>query len=93
MDDTRILWGAVAIAGMFCPIIGMVVGLFRYRKNKDKVIKEEREKREKAQEKGGIPSLFFKQYYKRVFFKTFGIPIYIGLLIGLVLMLLAFRMM
>lgn len=93
MDDTRILWGAVAIAGMFCPIIGMVVGLFRYRKNKDKVIKEEREKREKAQEKGGIPSLFFKRDDKRVFARTYGIPIYIGLLIGLVLMLLAFRMM
>lgn len=59
MDDTRILWGAVAIAGLFCPIIGMVVGLFRYRKNKDKVMKEEREKREKRWEKGGIPSLFF----------------------------------
>lgn len=93
MDNIRMFWGAVAIAGMFCPIIGMVVGLFRYRKNKDKVIKEEREKREKRQEKGGIPSLFFKKDYKRVFFRTFGIPMYIGLLIGLVLMLLAFRMM
>lgn len=93
MDNTRILWGAVAIAGLFCPIIGMIVGLFRYRKNKDRLIKEEKEKRDKAQEKGGIPSLFFKRDYNRVFFKTFGIPMYIGLLIGLVLMLLAFRMM
>lgn len=42
---------------------------------------------------GVVHSLFYKHQHKRVFAKTFGLPVNIGILVGLVLMLVAFEMM
>lgn len=44
----------------------------------------------KAQEKGGIASLYYKHEGKQMFQRTFGLPILIGFVIGLGLMLFGF---
>lgn len=91
MDTNRILWGVVALSGIFGPIIGMVIGLIRYNRHNNEIRKKVKEERQKAQKAGGIKSLYYKHEYKRVFAKTFGLPMSIGLIIGLILMCVAFR--
>lgn len=91
MDTNRTLWGVVALLGSICPIIGMVIGLITYSRHNIEIRKEIKEERQKAQKAGGIKSLYYKHEYKRVFAKTFGIPMSIGLIIGIILMCIAFH--
>lgn len=90
MDKQRIIWGIVAIAGMCMPILGMLIGCIRYKKNGDAVRQKVKEDYKRAQEKGGIPSLYYKKEGQRVFKLTFGTPMLITFLLGLGLMGLAF---
>ena len=43
-----------------------------------------------GQEKGGIASLYYKHEGRRVFQKTFGMPILITFILGLLLLLIGF---
>lgn len=40
MDTNGILWGVVALSGMFGPIIGMVIGLIRYNRHNNEIRKK-----------------------------------------------------
>ena len=37
MNKIRLIYGFIAILGMFMPIVGIVIGAVRYSKTKDKV--------------------------------------------------------
>lgn len=90
MDKQRMIWGLAAYLGMFLPLIGFVIGFFRYRKNKDDVRRKVENDYHKAQEKGGVHSLFYKHTGTRIFKKTFGTPVLICFILGLILLYLAF---
>lgn len=93
MDTQRLLWGIVAIAGALAPCIGMLIGAVRYRKHGEKIKAKVNDEYKRAQEHGGIKSLYYKHTHKRIYAYTFGIPTVVGLLIGLILLELAFHMM
>lgn len=90
MEQQRMLWGMVAIVGMCMPAVGLLIGLIRYRRYGEEVKKRVKEDYDRAQERGGIHSLYYKHQDKRIFQMTFGIPAVVSLLAGLVLMYLAF---
>lgn len=83
----------LAYVPMFCILMGLLVGFIRYKKYgtqiRERVEKEFAEKRAR----GGIYSLFFKRPDKRVTYETFGIPICIGLFIGLLYVMLLFKLL
>ena len=90
MDKQRILFGIVTISGMFMPIIGLIIGAIRYRKNKDNIKAEIHEEYLNAQARGGISSLYYKHEGKRLFTKTFGTPVLIFFLVGLAMLYIGF---
>lgn len=91
MDYTRVFWGIVAIIGALGPSVGMIIGNIRYKRNGNEIRRKVKEEYKNAQEAGGIKSLYYKHEQKRVFSKTFGTPILIGLLVGLILLFVAFH--
>lgn len=93
MDNNRILWGIVAILGMLCPTIGIVIGSIKYKRDGSKIRKIVKEEYRNAQKVGGVKSLYYKHEHKRVFAKTFGVPTVVGLIVGLILMCIAFHNM
>lgn len=91
MGNSRIIWGIVAIAGgLLSPVVGIVIGLVRYKQKGEAIRQNVREDYERAQAKGGVHSLYYKNTGKRVFQLTFGMPILITFIIGLALMGIAF---
>lgn len=90
MNKIRLIYGLIAILGMFMPIVGIVIGAVRYSKTKDKVKELVHEEYKLGQEKGGIASLYYKHEGRRVFQKTFGMPILITFILGLLLLLIGF---
>ena len=90
MEEERIIWGIVAIVGMLSPVVGIYIGLIRYRKNGEKVIQRVDEEYRNATEAGGIKSLYYKNKGRRIFKLTYGLPIAVGFIIGLALLCLAF---
>lgn len=90
MKEERIIWGIVAIVGMLSPVVGIYVGLIRYRKIGEKVRQRVDEEYRNAIETGGIKSLYYKDRGRRVFKRTYGLPITVGFIIGLALLCLAF---
>lgn len=91
MEPHRLLWGVVAFMGMLCTMIGMSIGLIRYNRDNNRIREEVKNEYQAAQKAGGIKSLYYKHEHKRVFAKTFGMPILIGFLTGMILMLIAFH--
>lgn len=91
MDGYRVFWGMVALAGPFGPIIGMIIGSIRYKKYGKEIKEKMKEERLNAQKAGGVKSLYYKHEHKRVFAKTYGIPMFVGLIVGLIVMSIAFH--
>ena len=91
MDSYRVFWGIVALSGLLGPIIGMIIGSIRYNKYGKEIREKMKEERLSAQKAGGIKSLYYKHEHRRVFAKTYGIPMILGLFIGLILMFIAFH--
>lgn len=90
MEKQRLLWGVVAYIGMLLPVVGMVIGLIRYREYGKEVRERVEEEYHRAQERDGIQSLFYKHTGRRIFKLTFGEPILICFILGLLLMCIAF---
>ena len=81
---------AIAILPAFCMMVGLVIGTLRYVKyGKEIRQRVEEDFREKRAE-GGINELFFKRPDKRVAYETFGKPLFISLIAGLVVMFVIF---
>lgn len=91
MDKQRIFWGIIALLGICSPALGMLIGLVRYKKHGEEIRKRVDEDYKRAQERGGIHSLYYKDRGKRVFKLTFGTPLAVTFLIGLGLLCLAFN--
>lgn len=88
----QIILTLIAVLALISPMIGCLIGLRNYRRH-GKEIKEAMEQEAKqAQEKGGIESLYYKRTDKRVFKRTFGIPMCVGFLVGLVLLYIVFHL-
>lgn len=72
-------------------LIGIIVGVLRYKKYGAKIRQQEEQKYKDAQAKGGLHTLFWKKPYKRVVVRTFGIPMLIGMAAGLVWIWILFQ--
>lgn len=79
MNHTRMLYGMLCVFGMFMPMIGFLIGNIRYKRHKDKIKEALHTEYKKAQERGGMASLFYKHEGKRLFYRTFGTPVLIFL--------------
>ena len=75
MNKIRLIYGLIAILGMFMPIVGIVIGAVRYSKTKDKVKELVHEEYKLGQEKGGIdyidhmddlPNEYWKMSFKQL---------------------------
>lgn len=80
----------MVILGPFMPVLGILIGVKRYSKNKDMVKEQVKADYKAAQEHGGIASLYYKHEGKRIFTKIFGLPVMIGFIVGLLFMFIGF---
>lgn len=78
------LLSIVAFCILCMPMLGMWIGYRRYKKYGKEIRQKMEQEYQDAQEKGGIASLYYKQPGKRVFKRTFGTPVLIGFLGGLI---------
>jgi len=81
----------LAISPAVCVLIGLVVGALRYKKHGEEVRKRVTEDYKEKRARGGINELLFKRPDKRIAFETFGIPIIISFVAGIILMLILFK--
>lgn len=90
MKNARLIYGLICIIGMLMPMVGFIIGSVRYTKNKEKLKIMIHNEYKKAQERGGVASLYYKNEGKRLFSRTFGTPVLIGFTIGLILLIIGF---
>lgn len=93
MDSTRAFAAVIAFTGLAMPILGMVTGCFRYHKMKDRLNDKFDTERKSAQEAGGVESLYYKHKHKRMTAATFGIPMMLGMFLGMILIGIAFSLL
>lgn len=93
MTEKQNILKVFALLALCMPMIGCLFGLIRYKKHgkeiKEKMIKEYRQ----AQAKGGLSSLYYKRINQRVFKRTFGLPIIIGLFISIAMLCIIFTLL
>lgn len=82
----------IAVLPVLCMVVSLVIGTLRYIKHGDEIKKRVTEDFREKRAEGGINELFFKRPDKRVAFETFGIPICIGLAVGLILIFIIFKL-
>lgn len=82
----QIVLTVMGAIGLCMPMIGCLIGLIRYRKTKEKISAQLELERKQAEEKGGLSSLYYKREDKRLFKRTFGMPMVIGFGVGLILL-------
>lgn len=83
----------LAISPFICIAIGTMIGLIRYIKFGDEIRKRVEKDFAQKRERGGIHALYHKRPDKRVFYETFGIPMYIGLFAGLLVIFIIFQLL
>lgn len=81
-----------AVIGMCMPMIGCMIGVRRYKKYARQISEELERKRKEEWEKGGVHTLFYKRNYRTVFSRTFGLPMCIGLILGLIILYFVFKL-
>jgi hypothetical protein len=79
-----------AVIGMCMPMIGCLIGLRRYRKYGRQTMDDLERRRKEEWAKGN--TLFYKRNYRTVFSRTIGLPMVIGLLVGLVILCIVFKL-
>lgn len=88
----EILLTILAMIAMCMPMFGALIGLRKYRKHGEEIKRKMNTEYKAAQEKGGVSSLYYKHPEKRVFKKTFGLPMLIGLGVGMILLYITFKL-
>lgn len=92
MNERQLLLAICGVIAMCLVPIGILIGHRRYKKYGAQILEEMKQQEREAQEKGGIHSLYYKRPYKRVFARTYGTPILICMLIGLIILLIIFEL-
>ena len=93
MENKQIILALCAVFA-FCMVpIGFLVGEHRYRKYGKQIKEKVEEEYRQAQEKGGTASLYYKRTDKRIFKQTFGLPVLIGFVVGLISLLIIFSLL
>ena len=80
----------IILLPILCIVIGFTVGLIRYKKYGDLIKKEIESDSMNRRKQGEEIRLFGKTPEKKVVFRTFGIPIFIGMIAGIIMMITAF---
>ena len=88
----EMLLAMLAISAMCMPMFGALIGLRKYRKQKEEIERKMNAEYKAAQEKGGVASLYYKHPEKRVFKRTFGMPMIIGFVVGMILLYITFKL-
>ena len=88
----EILLTVFAIAILCTPIFGLITGLLRYKKHSKEVKSRVDAEYKAAREKGGVASLYYKHPERRLFKRTFGLPMLIAFVVEIVLLFILFKL-
>lgn len=92
MDERKILLAICGVFALCLAPIGLLIGHRRYKKFGAQIWEEMKQQHRESQEKGGIYSLYYKRPYKRVFARTYGVPVVICMIIGIILLCVVFKL-
>lgn len=92
MITKQMILKLMMVSALCMPVAGCAVGLWRYQKYGEEIKKKLEEECRLAQEKGGIASLYHKRVRTRVFKRTIGLPICIGLFLAMAILGILFSM-
>lgn len=92
MDERQLLLAICVVLALCLVPIGLLIGHRRYKKYGAQIWEEMKRQESSARNKGGIHSLYYKRPYKRVFARTYGMPVILCMIIGIILLCVVFKL-